>query len=59
MTVRGDPADISENWLGDYFSKFGLVEDVFPIMSKMGIVTGIFVLQVVVEGRRPQCGAPI
>lgn len=46
MTVYGVPADITENRLAAYFSNFGLVEAVSPIMSKACITTGDLVPQV-------------
>lgn len=47
--MNGVPADITENRLNTYFSKFELVENVSLITSKAGIVTGDFVLQVTMD----------
>lgn len=49
VTVHGVLADITEDWLGDNFAKFGLVEDVSSIISKTGITTSDFVLQVTMD----------
>lgn len=49
MTVYAVPVDITENRLGAYFSNFGLVEAVSPIMSKACITTGDFVPQVTMD----------
>lgn len=46
VTVHRVPANITEDQLSTYFSKFGLVEDISPIMDKADIATMDFVLQV-------------
>lgn len=46
MTVHRVPANITEDQLSTYISKFGLVEDISPIMDKADIATMDFVLQV-------------
>lgn len=43
------PADITEDRLGEYFSKFRLAEYVFLIISMAGIATGDFILQVTMD----------
>lgn len=49
MIVHNMLADITEDRLGAYFSKFGLVKNVFLIMSKAVIATGYIVLKVTMD----------
>lgn len=55
ITVHGVPADISDDRMGSFFSKFGQVEEVSAIMGKTGIATGDMVLQVILNRPAFEC----
>lgn len=51
MTVHGMPMDITEDQIGIFFTQYRQVEDISAVISKAGIATKDFVLQMTVTCR--------
>lgn len=49
ITIHCVPIDISEDWMGAFFAKFGKVEEVKALVDKSGILTGDVEVQVTLD----------
>lgn len=52
LTVNVVPTDITDERLGYYFSKFEQVSNVTPVISKMSIAIGYFIIQMTISRKR-------